>query len=136
MNRIRVTETSALLQIKIQYFLTDVTGRDRGNFVLFPGSHHRPYPQNGDKPTPHSPDSVQITAEAGAAAPFPRALWQGVAPNRGKRSRKTLIYCCSHQCFRQFDFNGIDGIDEDVRSQNTRRAYFYNPKDQDAVIGI
>lgn len=50
--RIRVTETSAPLQIKIQYFLTAVRGSDRSNFVIFPASHHRPYPQNGNRPPP------------------------------------------------------------------------------------
>ena len=50
--RIRVTETSAPLQIKIQYFLTAVRGSDWGNFVIFPGSHHRPYLQNGTPPDP------------------------------------------------------------------------------------
>ena len=49
LRRIRVTETSWPLQLKIQYFLTDVRKPFSGNFTLFPGSHLRPYPE-GDTP--------------------------------------------------------------------------------------
>ncbi len=147
LSRIRVTETSAPLQVKFQYFLTDVTGEDRGNFVVFPGSHLRPYPQNGERPTPATPGAVQLEARAGDAAIFPHALWHGVAPNKGRRARKTLIYCYSHHCFRQFDFNIVN---PDVLSRCTPRqrrllgdlgadwrpgAYFYSPGDQEQVIG-
>lgn len=147
LSRIRVTETSAPLQIKIQYFLTAVRGSDRGNFVIFPGSHHQPYPQNGNRPTPRTPGAVQIEAEAGDAALFPHALWHGVAPNRGRRNRKSLICCYSHHCFMQFDFNVIDPDVLQRCSPRQRRllgdlganwrpgAYFYSPKDQEEVIG-
>lgn len=146
LSRIRVTETSAPLQIKIQYFLTDVRGGDRGNFVLFPGSHLRPYPHDGDRPTPQTPGSVQIEAKAGDAAIFPHALWHGVAPNKGRRSRKSLIYCYSHHCFRQFDFNTISPEVLARCSERQKRllgdlgadwrpgAYFYSPKDQEQII--
>jgi ectoine hydroxylase-related dioxygenase (phytanoyl-CoA dioxygenase family) len=147
LSRIRVSETSAPLQIKIQYFLTDVNGQDRGNFVLFPGSHLRPYPHNGDRPTPRTPGSVQIEAKAGDAAIFPHALWHGVAPNKGRRARKSLIYCYSHHCFRQFDFNTLNSEVLDRCTKRQKRllgdlgadwrpgAYFYSPKDQEQVIG-
>lgn len=146
LSRIRVTESSLPLQVKVQYFLTSVSGRDNGNFIVFPGSHYRPFPQGEPKPMPSDPGAVQLSAEAGDAALFPHALWHGVSPNRSRRSRKSLIYCYSQHCFRCFDF---DGHDPDVLEKCTPRqrrllgdlgrdwrpgAYFYSPKDQPEVM--
>ena len=146
LRHIRVTETSWPLQLKIQYFLTDVKKPDCGNFTIFPGSHLRPYPE-GDAPiTAHTPGAVQLCAAAGDAAVFSHALWHGVSSNLSKRSRKTLIYCYSQQCFRTFDFNGHSG---EVLAKCTPRqrrllgdlgrdwrpgAYFYSPEDQVEII--
>ena len=146
LRHIRVTETSWPLQIKAQYFLTDVRKQDRGNFTVFPGSHLRPYPE-GDAPiTAQTPGAVQLCAEAGDAAVFSHALWHGVSPNLSRRSRKTLIYCYSQQCFRTFDFNGhapevlakctprqrrlLGDLGKDWRPG----AYFYSPEDQVEII--
>ena len=106
MRRIRVTETSLPIQLKIQYFLTDVVKPNYGNFTLFPGSHLRPFPEGEDPVSAETPGAVQICAKAGDAAVFSHSLWHGVSPNFSKRSRKTLIYCYSQMCFRTFDFNG------------------------------
>lgn len=147
MTRIRVTETSLPLQLKIQYFLTDVKGTDRGNFIVYPGSHMRPLPGTETRIDPSTSGGHQIEAEAGDAAIFPHALWHGVAPNRGKRARKTLIYCYSQMCFRQFDFKGHSPEVLEACSPRQRRllgdlgvdwrpgAYFYGPKDQLEVVG-
>ncbi|MCZ6634437.1 MAG: phytanoyl-CoA dioxygenase family protein [bacterium] len=142
MRHIRVTETSWPLQIKIQYFLTDVTGPNQGNFTLFPGSHLRPFPE-GDKPiTPDTPGAIQLNANAGDAAIFAHSLWHGVSPNHSKRARKTLIYCYSQMCFRPFDFQNQppEILDKctprqrrllgDVGENARAAAYFYSPRDQ------
>lgn len=146
LRHIRVTETSWPLQIKIQYFLTDVRKPDRGNFTVFPGSHLRPYPEGDMSITAQTPGAVQLCAEAGDAAVFSHALWHGVSPNLSGRSRKTLIYCYSQQCFRTFDFNGHT---REVLAKCTPRqrrllgdlgrdwrpgAYFYSPEDQVEII--
>jgi hypothetical protein len=148
MTRIRVTETSLPLQLKIQYFLTDLRGQNRGNFIVYPGSHMRPLPGSGTRIDPQTPGGVQLEVEAGDAAIFPHALWHGVAPNRSKRARKTLIYCYSQMCFRQFDFPGTDPDTLDRCTPRQRRllgdlgvdwrpgAYFYGPKDQTDVMGL
>jgi ectoine hydroxylase-related dioxygenase (phytanoyl-CoA dioxygenase family) len=147
MTRIRVTETSLPLQIKLQYFLTDVRGKDRGNFALFPGSQLRPFPNGGGRISPDTPGVVQLEAKAGDVAIFPHALWHGVAPNRGNRARKSLIYCYSQMCFRPFDFDEHSDKTLDRCTPRQRRllgdlgadwrpgAYFYGPKDQVKVMG-
>ena len=146
LRHIRVTETSWPLQLKVQYFLTDIRKPYSGNFSIFPGSHLRPFP-DGDTPvTASTPGAVQLCAEAGDAAIFPHSLWHGVSPNHSRRSRKTLIYCYSQMCFRTFDF---DGHDQDLLDRCTPRqrrllgdlgadwrpgAYFYSPADQVEII--
>jgi hypothetical protein len=147
MTQIRVTESSLPLQIKLQYFLSDVRGTNRGNFVLVPGSHYRPFPNGGGKISPDTPGVVQLEVQAGDVAIFPHALWHGVAPNHGSQLRKSLIYCYSQMCFRTFDF---DEHSDEVMTRCTPRqkrllgdlgvdwrpgAYFYGPKDQAKVMG-
>lgn len=142
MRRIRVTETSWPLQIKIQYFLTDTSRLNCGNFTLFPGSHLRPFPE-GDTPiTVETPGSVQLTAKSGDAAIFTHSVWHGAAPNHSKRNRKTLIYCYSQMCFRPFDFQSQPPeiltkctprqrrLLGDVGNNTRAGSYFYSPRDQ------
>ena len=146
MRRMRMTETSWPMQIKIQYFLTDVKKPYRGNFTLFPGSHLRPYPEGEPPITPETPGAVQVCVEAGDAAIFSHALWHGVSPNRSHRIRKTLIYCYSQMCFRPFDF---EKPTPELLKRCTRRqrrllgdlgnpwragAYFYGPQDQIKIM--
>jgi ectoine hydroxylase-related dioxygenase (phytanoyl-CoA dioxygenase family) len=146
LRNIRVTETSLPLQIKIQYFLTDVTQPNSGNFTLFPGSHLRPFP-SGDNPiTVNTPGAVQLVAKAGDAAVFAHSLWHGVSPNRSKRHRKSLIYCYSQMCFRPFDFYDQPPhilnrctprqrrLLGELPSPSRPASYFYSPKDQTDVM--
>ena len=146
LRRIRVSETSWPLQIKVQYFLTDLPKPGSGNFTLFPGSHLRPYPEGDNPVTTATPGAVQLCAEAGDAVIFPHALWHGVSTNHSRRARKSLIYCYSQMCFRTFDFNGHapDLLDRcttrqrrllgDLSREWRPGAYFYSPEDQPAVI--
>jgi hypothetical protein len=141
MRQIRVTEDSLPLQIKIQYFLTDVEGPDSGNFTVVPGSHKRPFPDGGVTGGPYIPDAVQLCARAGDAAFFPHALWHGYVTNRSAQTRKSLIYCYSQQCFRPFDY---EKASSELLARCTPRqrrligdigewkygSYFYSPSDQ------
>lgn len=146
LRHIRVTETSWPLQLKIQYFLTDLNRPHSGNFTLFPGSHLRPYPQDETPVGVDTPGAVQLCAKAGDATIFAHSLWHGGAPNLSKRTRRTLIYCYSQMCFRTFDFNGHSPDVLDRCTPRQRRllgdlgqgwrpgAYFYAPQDQVEVI--
>ena len=104
LQRIRVTETSLLLQLKIQYFLTDVDRLNSGNFTLFLGSHLRPYPEQDEEVGGEVLGVMQLRVNAGDAAIFCHSLWHGAAPNRSRRRRKSPIFCYSQMCFRRFDF--------------------------------
>ncbi len=146
MRHIRVTETSWPLQLKIQYFLTDVKKPYRGNFTLFPGSHLRPYPEGETPITAETPGAVQVCVEAGDAAIFSHSLWHGVSPNLSNRPRKTVIYCYSQMCFRTFDFEKPTPellkrctprqkrLLGDLGYEWKQGAYFYSPPDQVEMI--
>ena len=146
LRHIRVSETSWPLQLKVQYFLTDLRKPGSGNFTLFPGSHLRPYPEGDNPVNASTPGAVQLCAEAGDAVVFTHSLWHGVSTNHSRRARKSLIYCYSQMCFRTFDFNGHapDLLDRctprqrrllgDLNQEWRPGAYFYGPEDQAAVI--
>ena len=146
LQNIRLSETSWPLQLKIQYFLTDVLGPNSGNFTVVPGSHLRPFPKGGLPEGPETPGTVQLSARAGDAAIFTHAIWHGPARNLSSEDRKTLIYCYSQQCFRPFDYVTPS---PDLLARCTKRqrrllgdlgadwrpgAYFYSPKDQLKVL--
>ena len=146
LRRIRVTETSLPLQLKIQYFLTDVDRPNAGNFTLFPGSHLRPYPKDDGEVSVHAPGVVQVRVKAGDAAVFAHSIWHGVAPNRSKRRRKSLIFCYSQMCFRPLDFVAPSAallerctprqgrLLGDLGDAWKPGSYFYAPKDQVDVV--
>lgn len=145
MRTIRVSQSSAPLQVKIHYFLTDLENPDSGNFTVVPGSHNRTFPETGVEDGAYIPEAVQLCVKAGDAAVFPHALWHGVVGNRSEHARKTLIYCYSHQCFRPFDY---EKASPELMARCTPRqrrligdigewkpgSYFYSPGDQVEVI--
>jgi len=145
MRQLRMGEGSLPLQIKLHYFLTDLDAPESGNFTVVPGSHNRPFPENGFEEGPYLPEAVQLCVKAGDVAIFPHALWHGVVGNKSERPRKTLIYCYSHQCFRPFDY---EKASPELLARCTPRrrrligdigewrygSYFYSPSDQVQVI--
>lgn len=147
MRGIRVSDTSWPLQLKIHYFLTDLENPDSGNFTVVPGSHNRPFPEEGVQDGPYLPEAVQLCVKAGDAAVFPHALWHGVVANRSQQARKTLIYCYSHHCFRAFDY---EKASPELLARCTPRqrrligdigdwkpgSYFYSPADQEELIKV
>ena len=145
MRQIRVSQSSLPLQIKIQYFLTDLEEEDKGNFTIVPGSHNRPFPDGGFKDGPYIPEAIQLRVRAGDAVVFPHALWHGFVANKSKNSRKTLVYCYVHQCLRAFDYYDVS---DELMGRCTPRqrrligdigewqpgSYFYSPPDQVQMI--
>ncbi|MGC0419637.1 phytanoyl-CoA dioxygenase family protein [Embleya sp. AB8] len=107
---------SRALQLKVQYFLTDVSRPDSGNFTVIPGSH-RTRPERLDDdcylPGPNDhwrrgempPDAVQILAEPGDAVVFPYNLWHAVAPNSRGLTRRSVIIRYGHLWCRPLDFD-------------------------------
>ncbi|CAM3954819.1 phytanoyl-CoA dioxygenase family protein [Nocardia ninae] len=77
------------IQLKIQFFLTDLTQPDHGNFTVAPGSHRADFP--GKVAYTQVNDPVQILANAGDAVIFPLSLGHGVARNHCPATRVSVV---------------------------------------------
>jgi hypothetical protein len=88
-----------LLQLKIGYYLTDMTEPGRGNLCVIPGSHkalHDPDPDDL-KRTDLFPGAVQVCAPAGTAILFHNALWHSAGPwTKDDGARIMLYYAYEH----------------------------------------
>jgi phytanoyl-CoA hydroxylase len=95
------------LQLKIQYFLTDLSEPESGNFLFVPGSHAVPFPGSG---TP-SPDdrgrAVPVLARPGDALVFSSALWHSVAANHSDRVRLSITFRWGQLFCRPYDFKRL-----------------------------
>ncbi|HEX3850050.1 MAG TPA: phytanoyl-CoA dioxygenase family protein [Polyangiaceae bacterium] len=81
------------LQVKIGYFLNDITSVDSGNLVVMPKSHLLPYGPPRDLPQGlAAPGALAIQAKAGTAVIFHSALWHCVQSNKSDTPRKSLYY--------------------------------------------
>ena len=84
-----------LLQLKIGYYLTDMTKPGASHLMVVPGSHKsRQEPQPG--PDGMLPGAIQVCAPAGSAILFHNALWHGTGPFEPGRQRKMLYYAYEH----------------------------------------
>lgn len=99
---VQLSPTSTELQVKVQFFLTDVNQQDNGNFVVIPGSHRRKpeasgrygviqQAPDGASTAPYLSQAQQILARAGDAVIFSCQLWHAVAANHSGRVRKSAI---------------------------------------------
>ena len=87
-----------LLQLKLGYYLSDMTSPGCGNLTVVPGSHKAlfdPDPaavQRGDL----LPGAVQVCAPAGTAILFHNALWHTAGPFAPDKHRVMLYYAYEH----------------------------------------
>ena len=83
-----------LLQLKVGYYLTDMTQPGNANLTVVPGSHKSPHspPVKGAKPGDPYPGAVQVCAPAGSAILFHNALWHTAAPFASPTHHRTMLY--------------------------------------------
>jgi ectoine hydroxylase-related dioxygenase (phytanoyl-CoA dioxygenase family) len=87
------------LQLKVGYYLSDMSEPDQGNLMLVPGSH-----RTATEPSPEQlagfdtfPGAVQICAGPGAAVLFHNAVWHTRGPHRRPGGRRILLYYAYEQ---------------------------------------
>ena len=85
-----------LLQLKIGYYLTDMTQPGASHLMVVPGSHKAQHPPGPPSADGFLPGAVQVCAPAGSAILFHNALWHGIGPFHPGRHRKMLYYCYEH----------------------------------------
>src|SRR5690606_18470022 len=88
-----------LLQLKVGYYLSDMTTPFRGNLTLVPGSHLSPaiLPTEDRKRRDFFPGAVQVCAPVGSCILFHNAIWHTGAPyHSGQPGRRMLYYAYEH----------------------------------------
>ncbi len=83
-----------LLQLKLGYYLTDMTEPGQGNLTIVPGSHKatiEPAPADLKR---HDlfPGALEVCAPAGSAILFHNALWHTAGLFRKPESRRVILY--------------------------------------------
>lgn len=82
-----------LLQLKIGYYLSDMTEPNQGNLTLVPGSH-----KSNEEPDPADlkqglfPGAIQVCAPAGSAILFHNAIWHAGGPFTKPGGSRTMLY--------------------------------------------
>ena len=147
MQRIHPHPESLPIQFKIQFFLTDVSQLDSGNFMLTPGTHLKPFPEERPAKGEFPKHAVQLLAEAGDAVIFPWALWHGVGPNKTDRIRKSVTFRYGQMWSRPYDYEKLPAQVSDRMTPRRRRLFgdmgedyhptdYFKPKDQlETILG-
>lgn len=83
-----------LLQLKLGYYLSDMTEAGQGNLTVVPGSHKSlvdPAPEDL-KRRELFPGALEVCAPAGSAILFHNALWHTSGIFRKPDSKRTILY--------------------------------------------
>ena len=83
-----------LLQLKIGYYLNDMTTPGQGNLCILPGSHRAAFePDREDLQRREMFTGVtEICAPAGTAILFHNALWHSAGPFTGEDGQRNMLY--------------------------------------------
>jgi phytanoyl-CoA hydroxylase len=107
-----------VLQMKAQFFLTDLSESDSGNFMLVPGSHRTTLPPDRIESKEMPDGAIQLHARAGDVLLFPWSLWHAVAPNHSGRIRKSITLRYGQLWSRPYDY---ERLANDVLNRMTPR---------------
>jgi len=83
-----------LMQLKVGYYLTDMTEPGNANLTVVPGSHKAafmPAPEDLKRPDLF-PGAVQVCAPAGTAILFHNAIWHTASAFASPEHRRTMLY--------------------------------------------
>jgi hypothetical protein len=83
-----------LLQLKVGYYLTDMTAPDQGNLCVIPGSHKAVVQPDADdlQKTELFDGATQVCAPAGTVILFHNALWHSAGPLTREDGRRVIAY--------------------------------------------
>lgn len=147
LSRIFPHKKSLVLQLKIQFFLTDVSDPNHGNMIVVPRSHVWPF--NDSYVSRNQQEYTQILAESGDAILFPWSLWHGAAKNISSSPRVSIIIRYSQIWHRTVGYERINQTILQRLSQRQRYllgdfsdaerlyGYYYPPSDDflDVIFG-
>ena len=92
---LRVLERpTPLMQLKVGYYLSDMTKPGRGNLMLVPGSHRNVAEPLGDQKGGYDtmPGAIQICGPTGTAVMFHNAVWHTRGPSTDANGQRIMLY--------------------------------------------
>jgi ectoine hydroxylase-related dioxygenase (phytanoyl-CoA dioxygenase family) len=112
---------SLVLQLKVQFFLTDTDKPESGNFMMVPGSHHKRFPLDEEGIEQATKAAVPILANKGDALIFPWSLWHAVSANTSGNTRKSVISRYAQLWMRPVHYNKVPEAVTQRLSERRRR---------------
>jgi len=96
------------MEMKVGYYLSDLTQHNSGAICVVRGSHRRPQKDaNGDYIVDPK-DIVEVNVRPGTALVWRTALMHAVAPNESGLTRKCLYYGYNYRWIRSSDYDHQD----------------------------
>ena len=94
----------ALMTVRVGLFLEDLTEGNRGNLVVVPGSHKRPF-YGWDHRAGQAPEGATVVSvPSGGVVLFHNGLWHSTAPNHMDHARRVLYYGFAPSWHRVVDY--------------------------------
>ena len=83
-----------MLELKIGYFLSDMTQPDQGNLMVVPGSHKTDFDPTESARAGFDtfPGATQVRCPAGSCVIFHNALWHTRGPSTRSDGRRIMLY--------------------------------------------
>ena len=83
-----------MLELKIGYFLSDMTQPDQGNLMVVPGSHKTDFEPTAEALSGFDtfPGATQVCCPAGSCVIFHNALWHTRGPSTRADGRRIMLY--------------------------------------------
>jgi len=89
------------MELKVGYYLTDLTAPSSGALRVLPGSHRWP---QGSRPTRTDEQVTELDVRAGTALIWRTSLLHRVAPNHSGQTRKCVYLAYQHRWLRPSDY--------------------------------
>lgn len=94
-----------MMEVKVGYYLTDVTQPDSGPLCLVPGSHRQDYRILAQNELNVPPECiVKVQVPAGTAIVFRTGVWHCISPNTSVSTRKVLYYTYTYRWIEASDY--------------------------------
>lgn len=158
MQKILPNSSTPPIQLKVQFFLTDVDDDDCGNFMYIPGSHKQlvsvptkgcyiPEANKFLDEGQYPPNTIQLKVKAGDILIFPWSMWHGVSRNNSSNIRRSICFRYGQLWCRPHDYITMPSEVLERMTPRQRRlcgdlgryddfepSDYYRPKDQLEVI--
>jgi ectoine hydroxylase len=92
-----------LMEVKVGYYLSDVTLPESGPLCVIPGSHKLDYRKLANS-VPPDESVFRVAVPPGSAVLFRTGLWHCVSPNFSALTRKVLYYAYTYRWIQASDY--------------------------------